>query len=155
MRLSVSAELSAFIAARIASYAAEATQPYQQSEAPAVAEFGALPLVRHWFETIGLRPDGEVVRWATDDNNDPYPGAQPVEDRAFALHALLEGALTWPQLKVLIPMRPPGAVDCKCRTIPFFVEKRVVCTACGNVGWIPPADDDSRGTGVIKRNDEC
>jgi hypothetical protein len=87
--------MSAWIAARIDRYSAEATEPYQQREAPIVADFAALPLIRHWFETFGLRADGEVVRWHTD-GPDPYPGIRPVDDRVDWLCALVQGARWYP-----------------------------------------------------------
>ncbi len=48
MRVAVPPELSGFIAGRIAHYSTEATEPYQRWEAPSVAEFAALPLLRQW-----------------------------------------------------------------------------------------------------------
>jgi hypothetical protein len=83
--------MSAWIAARIDRYAAKATEPYQQREAPIVTEIAALPLIRHWFETFGLPADGVVVRWHTD-GPDPYTGIRPVDDRVDWLSAVVEGA---------------------------------------------------------------
>lgn len=65
MRFAVPEKLAAFIAARIAGYATEAPERLRW-ESPFVAEFTALPLYLGWTETIGIRPDGDVVRWSTE-----------------------------------------------------------------------------------------
>jgi hypothetical protein len=150
----VSSELSAFIAARIANYGAEATEPYHRSEAPAVAEFAALPLIRHWFETFGLRADGEIVRWHTD-GDDPYPGVRPVEERYDWLSALVEGAQRYSELGALLPLRPPGARDCVCVGHPLFAPGKVLCPACCGLRWVvtpepePSASADGPGTSLL------
>ena len=139
VRVAVSPEMSAWIAARIDRYSAEATEPYQQREAPIVADFAALPLIRHWFETFGLRADGEVVRWHTD-GPDPYPGIRPVDDRVDWLSAVVEGARRYPELRSLLPPREPGSVDCQCIGIPQFSSGQVICPECCDLGWVRRAD---------------
>ena len=135
MRVAMPPELSAFIAARIAGYAAEATEPFHRWEAPAVAAFAALPLIRHWFETFGLRADGEVVRWDTDGET-PYPGVRPVEERFDWLSALVEGARRWQELRALLPVRPPSARDCFCVGHALFAQGRMLCPECCGLRWI-------------------
>lgn len=137
MRVAVPPELSAFIAARIANYAAEATEPFHRWEAPAVARFAALPLIRHWYETFGLRADGEVVRWHTD-GDDPYPGVRPVEERYDWVSALVEGARQWPELGVLLPARSVIAVACRCVDHSAFAAGKVICPECCGLGWVGP-----------------
>ena len=95
---------SAWIAARIANYEAEATEPFQRWESPAVEEFATLPLIRHWYETFGLRSDGEVVGWHTG-GPDAYSGVRPVESRHDWLSALVDGARRYPELLALLPKR--------------------------------------------------
>ena len=143
MRVAVPPELSAWISARIASYPAEATEPYHRWEAPAVAEFAALPLIRHWFETFGLRADGEVVRWSTDGDA-PYPGVRPVAARCDWLSALVEGARRWPELRALLPARPPAARDCACVGHPSFAPGKFLCPECCGLRWVAP--DAAPGT---------
>jgi hypothetical protein len=135
MRFAISPELSAFIAARIANYAAEATEEYRLWEAPAVAEFDALPLIRHWYETFGLRADGEVVRWHTD-GPDTYPGVRAVETPCEWVSALAEGARRYPELQVLLPARPANAVACRCGGDGFSDSPKFICPACGGLGWV-------------------
>jgi hypothetical protein len=135
----VSPELSAFIAVRIANYEAEATEPYHRWEAPAVAEFVALPLIRHWFETFGLRADGEIVRWHTD-GDDPYPGVRPVEERYDWLSALAAAALQYPELRAVLPHRPLGARDCVCVGHPLFAPGKVLCPVCCGLRWVVTAE---------------
>ncbi len=133
MRVEVTPELSAFIAARIAGFPAEAPERLRW-EAPFVAEFDALPLYVGWVETVGVRPDGEVVRWSTEGD---YAGVRAVEDRVWVLSALVDGSRRYPELAALIPERPPDAADCPCRGQPVFASGVVLCGECGGVGWLP------------------
>jgi hypothetical protein len=135
LQVLVSAELSAWIATRIANYDAEATETYQQMEAPAVKQFAALPLIRHWYETFGLRADGEIVRWHTD-GPDVYPGVRPVEARYEWLSALVDGAWRYPELRALLPERPIEAVDCRCGSSPVFGPGKLICPECCGLGWV-------------------
>lgn len=136
MRVAMSLDLSAFVTARIANYAAEATESYQVSEAASVAEFHALPLIRHWFETIGLRADGEIVQWSTDDSLEPFQGAKPVDERYFWLSALVVGAKRYPELQTLLPIRGMSTVDCQCVAHPIFAVGKVLCSECCGLGWV-------------------
>jgi hypothetical protein len=141
VRVAVTPKLSAFIAARIANYAAEATEPYHRWEATAVAEFAALPLVRHWSETFGLRANGEVVRWHTD-LDDPYPGVRPVEERYDWLSALVEGSRRFPELEALLPVRPLGARNCVCVGHAGFAPGKALCPGCCGLRWVVVPDTD-------------
>jgi hypothetical protein len=143
VRVAVSSELSAWIAARIANYEAEATELYQRWEASAVKEFAALPLIRHWYETFGLRSDGEMVRWYTD-GPDVYSGVRPVESRYDWLSALVDGAWRYPQLQVLIPKREAGTADCRCVGHPEFGPGRIICPECCGLGWVGSSSDVRR-----------
>jgi hypothetical protein len=60
MRLAVSPELSPWIKERVDAYSCESPEQLRWLAVYAV-EAGALPLYAGWFETIGLRPDGEIV----------------------------------------------------------------------------------------------
>jgi hypothetical protein len=130
LRVEVSPELSAFIAARVAGFASEAPERRRWAS-PFVADFGALPLYLGWTETIGIRPDGEIVRWSTEGE---YTGIQLVEDSRLVLSALVTGAEKYPKLRALLPDRPPGAVDCPCRNEPRFAPGKILCGSCGGVG---------------------
>lgn len=131
-RVGMSIALQAYVAARIEHYTREAPGPLQE-ESPFAAEFGALPLYRDWGETIGIRPDGELVRWSTDGD---FPGVRPVEDRKWMLIALVVGARRYAELAALIPVRPPEAVDCMCCSHPLFADGRVLCGKCCGLGWL-------------------
>jgi hypothetical protein len=135
VRVTVTPELSAFISARIASYAAEASEPYHRKEAQEVAAVAALPLIRHWFETFGLRSNGEVVRWHTD-GDDPYSELRPVADRYDWLTALVEGARRYPELAVLLPCRTPDARDCECAALAMSADFKALCPKCCGLRWV-------------------
>ncbi len=139
MRVAMPPELSAFVVARIANYAAEATEPYHRWEAPAVSAFAALPLIRHWNETFGLRADGEVVRWHTD-LDEPYPGVRSVDERYDWLSALVEGARRWPELAALLPARPASSVACWCLGHQVFAPGKALCPKCCGLRWVVAPD---------------
>src|SRR5438094_239226 len=122
-------QISAFIAARIAGYAAEAADQLRW-QSPFVAEFAALPLYLGWTETIGIRCNGELVRWSTESD---YPGVRPVEDRIWVVSALVAGVQRHPELRPLLPARAPGAVDCPCQGHPLLASGKVLCNQCGGI----------------------
>lgn len=139
-RVSVSTELATWIAARIANYPAEAPENLRW-HSPHVARHGALPLYAGWTETIGIRADGELVRWSTEGE---FDGTRAVEERSWVLTALVAGAGRYAELRPLLPVRGPDAVDCPCRAIPLCVSGQVGCGECGGLGWLPADRVDSR-----------
>lgn len=132
MRLAVSSELAAFIAARIARYSAEAPDRMQE-ESPFVAQFAALPLYVGWTETIGIRADGEVLSWSTEGE---YCGVRQVEDRLLVLSTLVAAVERHAELRALLPERPADAIDCQCRKHPLLASSKVLCSECGGIGWL-------------------
>ncbi len=132
VRLAVTPERSAWVAARVAAFPAEAPEQIRW-QAPYVAEFGALPLYLGWFETIGIRVDGEIVSWSTEDD---YPGARTVEERYLWLTALVDGTRRYEGLSDLLPPRPTDAIDCPHWGHPLFTEGKVFCPECCGLGWV-------------------
>src|SRR6266498_5589371 len=126
-QIPLTGEIASFIAARIADFPTEAGEQCRR-DSQYVAEFSALPLYFGWIETIGIRPDGQLIRWSTEGD---YLGSQPVDDRIWTMSALVEGARKYPELAVLLPIRGPEAVDCRCRMIPLFRENKLICSECG------------------------
>src|SRR4051794_797134 len=135
IRVPVSAELSTRIASRIAAFPVEVPDTLRWLSSYAT-RFGALPLYPGWTEAIGIRPDGEVVRWSSDGH---FPGTRPVEERSWVLTALVAGADHSPEPRPLLPVRGPDAIDCPCRAIPMCVSGKVGCGECGSLGWLPGA----------------
>lgn len=132
VRLAVTPEQSAWIDARVAAFPSEAAEPIRW-EAPYVSQFGALPLYLGWFETIGIRADGEILSWSTEGD---YPGTRPVEDRYLWLSALVDGARRYEALRALLPARPSDAVDCRHPGHPLFSERKISCPECCGLGWV-------------------
>lgn len=134
-RLSPTLSQRAFIAARIAEFAAEAA-PAQQWLEPFVREHVALPLYLGWTETIAIRPNGDLVTWSTEGE---WSGIRPVRDFSWAACAVVRGAERYPELRTLIPVRPPqGAIDCpQCggRGLAGCGRPDLDCE-CGNLGWV-------------------
>jgi hypothetical protein len=131
-RVALSPELSAYVAARVASFSEESLAT-QKWAAPFVAEFGALPLYFGWWATIGLKPDGEIVEWSTEGE---YVGTRPVEERFFWLSGLVNASRQYPELRQILPERPANAVDCQHLAHPWFAEGKVICPECCGLGWV-------------------
>jgi hypothetical protein len=139
MRLEVSPGLAAWLTERIAAYAEE-SPPHLRGLAEFAAEAGALPLYDGWYETIALRPDGEVVSWSGFGD---YPGTKTVEDRYIWLTSLVDAARRYPELRALLPSRPPEARDCLHLAHPMFATGKVFCPECCALGWVVASDADS------------
>ena len=137
-QVTVPPELSAWLAARVAAFPSEAPEGLRW-EAPYVAESGALPLYCEWTETIAIRPDGEFVRWSTEGE---YAGVKPVEERYLWVSALVIACRRYSELHVLLPARPPGAVDCDHFGHPLFTEYKVICSKCCGLGWLVGGESD-------------
>src|SRR5687767_14571846 len=96
-RVPLSAELSAYVAARITAYADEAPKlEGPQSQTPFVAELRVLPLHLGWGETLALTIDGRFVSYSEDCD---YPGTKPVDDPRWALAALVDATDRYPGLQ--------------------------------------------------------
>jgi hypothetical protein len=142
-KVDVSVEDREFIAKSIARF---------QTDGPAelhwqrdyVREHQALPLYVGWTETIGLRADGEMIRWSTESE---WPGVRELDDRTWVNMALVQGATRYPELQGLIPKMPPDARICEnCdgtgRIKGISADfKNLVCS-CGGIGWM-----DAEGAG--------
>jgi hypothetical protein len=120
----------------------------------------ALPLYLDWTACMALRPDGELI-WI--DYDEPHQ-VRPVEDEPERNLGLFQGSRRDPDLRFLVPPRPPDALECPvCKgtgrlTFPEGHEhlaERVVCS-CGGLGWLPPSSASpvrppGRILGLIRR----
>ena len=74
-----------------------------------------------------------------------WPNLRPYSERdatpTESLEAIALGALEFPQLKELLPTRPPDAGDCPaCGGSGEYVHaKGVLCPQCAGLGWIEAA----------------
>jgi hypothetical protein len=96
---------------------------------------GALPVYEGMGGTLLLRPDGEILV-LTDDSIEPEVESDPV----WRLIAVVVGAEKYPDLRSLLPVRPPGTPDCDfcggCGRLRLgTVESNVMCGSCNGLGW--------------------
>ena len=100
------------------------------------ARLNALPIGGSMWADYYLRPNGEVVVVGEDFDR---PDVDSVySDRARVLMMLVWGSERYPELRELLPVREPGAVDCVCVQHPnIFGPGKVICSECGGVGWLP------------------
>ena len=133
LRVALEPEEKEFIRERIARFAEEAPADLRwQVERVRVNQ--ALPLYVGWTETAGIRADGTLVRWLTED----VTNTQELADSTWVNMALVQGAVRYPRLKALIPARPPSARTCDALRWLWHHARRspnVICI-CGGIGWL-------------------
>jgi hypothetical protein len=123
-RIELTAEESAFIAARIAEFVARGDTTLGN-----IAELNALPLCLGWTGASGIRSNGELVWWNYEGQGEPT-GAQELDDPLALRYAQVAGAHRYPQLRRLIPPRPPNATACACKGLDWK------CCVCIGTGWL-------------------
>jgi hypothetical protein len=121
MRLPISPDLTDAVRRQLATFLSHPPEKLAW-HVPTAERAGALPLYIGWLTTIGLRPDGSLVEWNTDDPDmnlrDP--------DETWGTVALVEGVRKYPELRPLLPVRPDTASE---------------CNQCGGTGWLVPVSD--------------
>ena len=135
IRIQLTPEEVAFIRERIRQYPVE-MPPTQQELANDVRRHDALPLYLGWTETLGIRPDGALVRWTTED----WSGATDFDETTWRNIALVSGARRYPELARLIPSRPSDAIACEsCGGAGHLpgVPPTIMCK-CAGLGWLSP-----------------
>src|SRR4051812_45540589 len=131
-----SAELQARIDSMIRDYGGVASEEpvYLKDLA---GRYHVLPILIDWTAFWGLRPDGSIFLIPTEDDGE----AQAEGDGRIRRIAIFRGAKKYPELKPLVPVRPPDATDCPhCEghgriDIPGVEPDTIVCF-CGGSGWV-------------------
>jgi len=96
---------------------------------------GALPIGASMWAEYYLRPNGVVVVVGEDFD---HPDVDSVyRDRNRLLRMLVWGLRRYPELKRLLPVRGPDAIDCGCRKVRTYVEGHRICHTCNGLGWLP------------------
>lgn len=132
--VSVPADTAAWIAARIESFGEEAPAN-RRWLAPHVVQHGAFPLLLEWTETLGIKPDGSLIRWSTEGE---YDGARPVDDAHDRHVVLAVASKEHRELAGIAPVRTEGALICRGCIGTGAIEggPELLCL-CGGLGWIP------------------
>lgn len=131
-----SAELQAWIEASIRDYCSETSEepPHLKELA---GQFQLLPVLIDWTGFWGLRPDGGIFMVSTEAAGE----ARLEEDERVRRVAIVCGTKRYPELKPLVPVRPPDARDCPhCEgrgriDVPGVAPEMIVCF-CGGSGWL-------------------
>jgi hypothetical protein len=97
-----------------------------------------LPLYLGWTATLGIRPDGSLIRWNSEESPD---AVIPLTDSFLERMALCQGTRKYPELRALLPRRPSSARDCDLcgGTGEFPGAPRIVCH-CAGIGWLIPGE---------------
>jgi hypothetical protein len=105
---------------------------------PSVRSHRYLPLYVGWLAVVGIRVDGSFVRLHADGR---MPESPALETNPFWTRmALFTASRTRPELRALLPSRPPSALDClDCGATGVLGDGRIVC-ACGGSGWLVPGE---------------
>jgi len=112
----------------------------------AVRAHDFLPLYFGWVATLGIRPDGSMLRWHQEEGVDAV-GTLDVE--YLRRMALKQGSLQYPVLEPLVPSPLPDAQTCPTCGGSGTIgsnNSKVICE-CGGVGWIVPGEDRGESPG--------
>lgn len=138
-RVAVTNDESAYIAERVRSFCTEAVAEWQW-QVEFVRQFEALPLFLGWTETLGIQPDGSLVRWSTEGE---YQDLRSIDRQVDVNLALLQCARRHPNLVRLIPQPPSDAVVCaQCHGTGRVnhSDDPLIC-ACGGAGWVVSGEE--------------
>jgi hypothetical protein len=104
-----------------------------------VADLCTLPLLLDMGGCYGIRPNGDIICFSYDNEFESYIET----DQRIHNIALYQGIIKYPELKELLPVRPPNAKQCEyCKGSGLSepkndpVYKSIICY-CGGLGWIP------------------
>ena len=98
----------------------------------------ALPIGWDLWSFCFLRVNGEVVLLGEDEGQ---PESVTIRtEPGVVLGMLVWGSKRYPELKQLLPDRGPRSVDCRCLAISLFADRKVLCSECGGLGWLPAGD---------------
>ena len=115
----------------------ESTEP---AWSKAYAElYNLLPLMHGWTASFGLRADGKVLFYTTDDEEQTI---REEADERLRNMAMYRGSLKYPELSVLVPNRPANAMICsfcegRGRIELEGIDPNVIVCYCGGLGWLP------------------
>ncbi|HKO91813.1 MAG TPA: hypothetical protein VJU61_11700 [Polyangiaceae bacterium] len=138
-RLRLKPEQAAFVADRVRHFARDAPETWSWQRGY-VQEHRALPLYLGWTETLGIQPDGFLVRWSTEAE---YDGVKSIVDPIECAVALTLGAERYPELQSLVPDRPRDVQHCSaCAGLGRFPQQPEVICECGGLGWRPRSLED-------------
>jgi hypothetical protein len=133
MRLQMSPSLTEIVRSHLSAFLANPPDNLEW-QCVTAQQVGALPLYMGWTATIGLRPDGSIVEWNTDE---PDLALRAPDDK-WAMIALTEGVRTYPDLAPLLPRRPSDAQSCgQCGgtgRVPV-IPGGLPCDRCSGLGW--------------------
>lgn len=117
----------------------------------------ALPVVFDMGGILGMKRDGTVISVPWDE-----PGGTTHQETSCVAHmaAVIGAAQKYPELKTLVPARPPDVPDCpQCAALNPDGSRG--CPVCWQLGWLPPtppswlfnhpAPNVTTGTSATKR----
>jgi len=138
-RLELDATQTAFIADRVRHFDRESPETWRwQSEH--VRRYGALPLYLGWTETLGIQPDGSLVRWSTEQE---YEGVKPIEVTSECALAVVQAVQRYSVLKDFSPRRPSDVPDCRtCAGAGRVPQLPDLICECVGLGWVPRSLED-------------
>lgn len=100
----------------------------------------ALPVSIEWTGFYFITPAQEVLWFDSEERS-----WRTELDPQWKLHAIIQGSEKYNFLRVLIPQKPPSAIDCdQCKGIGHIIiaSVRAGCGKCLELGWL-----SSDGTG--------
>jgi len=111
----------------------------------AINEGEFLPLYFGWLGVLGIKKDGNIVRFDAE-TGEITPVVPSPANRLYRL-ALFQGIKKYPQLITLLPGKPNEALTCdSCGGSGKLANENMVCICCGS-GWTLKDDFESSPVG--------
>jgi uncharacterized protein (TIGR02996 family) len=107
--------------------------PYDEQVRRFAADQKAVPMFKDMGGCVAIRMDGQVVSFVWDEPDKP----RAVKDARIWQIALAAGAEKYPEVRLLLSLRPVSSRACPCcegsgtHRIPG-----IICY-CGGLGWVP------------------
>jgi hypothetical protein len=125
------AELAATVAQRVEAILRE-PRSHPDWKVEASRRTGGLPAYADMGGVIALTPAGVFVSYNPESRT-----ASPVVEDLWQDVALASLVRQYPDLRTMLPERPPHASDCPhCSGSGWMMDGRLFCRACRGLGWV-------------------
>ena len=106
--------------------------PASDEERTVARTTNALPVYSDWSGSLAVTPDGEVLFYDSESGQ-----VTPVTDDAWSIVAAVSAAQKYPDLRDMLPDRPPTAKSCGvCSGTGRQMPGKAFCGKCSGLGWI-------------------
>ncbi len=138
MKLNWNAQIAAFISKRLAALLASEPSGAASEQSSIARRMQALPVYTDMGGALGFTKDGIVLSfdWQSEQ-------VTPESDDRWIIVAAVAAAEHYPELRSLLPDRPPTATTCSYCSgrgkVAVTPESKIGCGKCWGLGWVESA----------------